>query len=1024
MWWGRGRVRHPQSASSINRVLTDTSAIKQLHSPLPTFALPSAATTNVTWRRVELGHLPVLLPAVHRTIVAVDVEGFGDRHRTNPHQVAVRDGLYRVLEQAFRAATIPWADCHHEDRGDGIFILAPPEVAKSVFVESLPGQLVEGLREHNGTRPAPEQIRLRMALHAGELHYDDHGVAGASINLAFRLLDAGPLKSALAGSPGVLALVTSSWYFEEVVRHSVAADPTAYRPVRVTVKETDVVGWVHLPDHPYPSRDTTLRTLPRDLTTPVPHQLPADTSHFVGRAEELRQLSKLLDSTTEDRATVVISAVSGTAGVGKTALALRWAHRVRDEFPEGQLYVNLRGYDPDRPLSAADALAGFLRALGVAGKDIPLELEERASSYRSLLDGRRMLIVLDNAGTIEQVRPLLPGTASCVVVTSRDSLAGLVARHGAARMDLDLLPPQDAVALLGALIGGRVEAEPDEATVLAGQCARLPLALRVAAELAATRPATPLAALTAELADQQRRLELLDAGGDPRTAVRAVFSWSYRHLSTEAARVFRLIGLHPGPDLDPYAGGALTHTSRDQAQHLLDVLARAHLIQTTGTDRYGTHDLLRAYATRLATTEDSEEERRAALTRLFDHYLATAAAAMNTLHPAEQNRRPRIPPPATPIPGVTDPAAARAWLDAERATLTATCAHTAAQGWPGHTTGLSTVLFRYLDVGGHYPDALTIHTHALQAARDASDLAAEARTLGNLGVVYQQQGRYQQAADHQQQALALFREIGERSGEARTLGNLSVVYQQQGRYQQAADHLQQVLGLFREIGERSGEARTLGNLGVVCWRQGRYQQAADHDERALTLFRQIGERSGEARVLDNLGTVYRQQGRYQQATDHHQQALALFRELGDRSGEARAMGNLGDVYGQQGRYQQAVDDHKHSLALYREIGDRGGEARVLNGVGETHHATGQIREARMQHTAALTLATQIGDRYEQARAQDGLAHTHHATGDTDQARHHWRQALALYTDLGVPDADEVRAQLAALDHRTADDTLR
>jgi len=309
--------------------------------------------------------------------------------------------------------------------------------------------------------------------------------------------------------------------------------------------------------------------------------------------------------------------------------------------------------------------------LGVAGADIPPEVDERAAAYRSLLDGRRILIVLDNASTIEQVRPLLPGTPSAlVVVTSRDALAGLVARDGARRLDLDLLPPQDAVVLLEALIGGRVAAEPDAAAALAGECVRLPLALRVAAELAAARPATPLAALVEELADQQRRLELLDAGGDPRTAVRAVFSWSYLHLPAEVARAFRLLGLHPGPDFDLYAAAALTDTSGKRAQRLLDLLARAHLVQPASPGRYGMHDLLRAYATHLVAGEDSEAERQAASTRLFDHYLATAAAAMDTLVPAEQHRRPRVPPTGTPSPLVADPPEARAWLDVERATLT------------------------------------------------------------------------------------------------------------------------------------------------------------------------------------------------------------------------------------------------------------------------------------------------------------------------------------------------------------------
>ena len=802
----------------------------------------------------------------------------------------------------------------------------------------------------------------------------------------------------------------------------------------------------------------------------VPAQLPADVDVFTGRAEELAELDRLLTAApTQTDATdaagggstsVVISAVSGTAGVGKTALALRWAHRVRGEFPDGQLYLDLRGYDPDQPLSPGYALAGFLRALGVAGADIPPEVEERAAAYRSLLDGRRMLVVLDNASSVEQVRPLLPGTPSTLVmVTSRDALAGLVARHGARR--LDLLPPEDAVTLLGRLIGDRVAAEPDAAVTLAGQCAWLPLALRIAA----TRPTTALAQLVAELADEQRRLELLDAGGDPRTAVRAVFSWSYRHLPDEAARAFQLLGLHPGPDLDLYAAAALTHTGLERAQHLLDLLTRAHLIGPTGPGRYGMHDLLRAYATHLATHgdtgEDSEVERRATLTRLFDHYLATAAAAMDTLHPAERGRRPRVPPTGTPTPPVPDPSAAQAWLDAERLTLTSVCAHTTARGWPGHTTGLSRTLFRYLEVGAHYLSAVAIHTHALRVARDAGDPADEAHALTNLGAIYWRQGRYQQAAEHHQQALTLSREIGDQAGEATALGNLGLVYRWQGRYQQDAEHHQQALTLFREIGDQVGEAHALDNLGLVYRRQGYYPQAAEHHQQALTLTREIGDQAGEADALDNLGTVYQRQGYYQQATEHHQQALTLFREIGHRAGEARALGNLGLVYRRQGRYQQATEHHQQALtlareighrvgeagamadlgavhwrqgryqqaaehhqqalALFREIGHRTGEATALNGIGETHHATGHPEQARAHHNAALALATQTGNRYEQARAHNGLAHTHHATGDPDPARHHWRQALALYNDLAVPEADDVHAHLTALDQATGDD---
>jgi DNA-binding SARP family transcriptional activator len=375
----------------------------------------------------------------------------------------------------------------------------------------------------------------------------------------------------------------------------------------------------------------------------IPSQLPCAVAHFTGRATELAALNTALNQPAGR--TIVISAIAGTAGVGKTALAVQWAHQVTEQFPDGQLYVNLRGYDPDQPMPAADALARFLRALGLPGQDIPAEEDERAARYRSLLCGRRMLVVLDNAASPDQVRPLLPGTPDCtVIVTSRDALAGLVARDGATRLDLGLLPLEDAVSLLGRLIGARVAAAPTAVAELSDQCCRLPLVLRVAAELATSHPGVPLAELTGELADLHKRLDLLVAGGDRRTAVRAVFSWSYQHLGADVARTFRLLGLHPGPDFEPYATAALTGMTAEQARQMLDLLARAHLIQADGPGRYGMHDLLRAYAHERATAEDEKAERRQALTRLFDYYLDTAAAAMDNMIPAETHRRPRIPP--------------------------------------------------------------------------------------------------------------------------------------------------------------------------------------------------------------------------------------------------------------------------------------------------------------------------------------------------------------------------------------------
>jgi tetratricopeptide (TPR) repeat protein/transcriptional regulator with XRE-family HTH domain len=704
----------------------------------------------------------------------------------------------------------------------------------------------------------------------------------------------------------------------------------------------------------------------------VPQQLPGPVRHFVGRENELAALTELLGQPGADGAAMVISAIGGTAGVGKTALALYWARQVAGRFPDGQLYVNLRGYAPGPPMPAADALTAFLRALGVPAHDIPADVEERAAQYRGLLATRRILVMLDNAREVEQVRPLLPGASPCsVIVTSRDSLAGLVARDGAQRLDLDLLSPADAVALLRALIGERADADRAGTKALADLCCRLPLALRVAAELSASRPAMPTTALAAELTDQHRKLDLLEAGGDPKTAVRAVFSWSYQHLDDNAARTFRLLGLDPGADLDVYAAAALANATVEQTGHALDRLARAYLTQNAGPGRYGLHDLLRAYAHEVAVGQDRADERRAALTRLFDHYLYTAAVAMDRLHPAERHRRPHVVPPTTPAVALTSPAAAKNWLDAHRACLVTVTTHAAGNGWPGHAVRLAAVLSRYLRSGGYYYEAVTIHGTARHTAHQLGDTAAEATALTDLGVIEWVLGRYQQSTRLYQQALALFRENGDGPGQARALTNLGVADLQRHRYHRATEQFRQALALFRENGDRPGQARALTNLGLADLRRRRYKQATEQFRQALALFRENGDRVSGAHLLVYLGQVELQQRRYQQATEHFQEALVTSREYGDRSGEADS----------------------------------------LNGLGEVFTAIGQAKRAGVQHAAALDLAIQIGDTHEQARAHDGLAKTYRAGHDPDLARQHWEEALSLYTRLGDSEADQVRAQL-------------
>jgi DNA-binding SARP family transcriptional activator/Tfp pilus assembly protein PilF len=746
----------------------------------------------------------------------------------------------------------------------------------------------------------------------------------------------------------------------------------------------------------------------------TPRELPPAVPGFTGRSAELAALTGLLDrSGTHGAETIVISAIGGTAGVGKTALAVYWAHQAAGRFPDGQLYANLRGYDPGQPMPPADALAGFLHALGMPGQDIPAEEEGRAARYRSLLADKRMLIVLDNAGSADQVRPLLPGTGACtVLVTSRDALAGLVARDGATRLDLDVLPPEEAVALLRTLIGPRADAEPKAVGKLAAQCCRLPLALRVAAELAISRPAASLARLTGELADLRTRLDLLAAGEDPGTEVRTVFSWSYRHLDARAARAFRLLSLHPSPDFEPYAAAALTGAAMPQARRALDALARAHLIRPASPGRYGMHDLLRAYARELTSSPDSGDEQHAALTRLFDHYLHTAAAAMDILYPAERHRGPRIPRPATPVPPLASSTAARQWLDAERAALVAAAGHTAAHGWPGHATQLAATLSRYLRNGSHFPEGLIIFSHALDAARRTGDRAAEAAVLTQIGNIGWQQSRFQQAGGHYRQAMALCREADDRAGGARVLGNLGLVEMELGRYGQAARHQQEAVAIFRAIGDRLGEAWTLCNLGLTRRMQGHYEEAAGYHRQALDLSREIGDRQVEACALGRLGVVDLRLGRYQHAAGYLRHALALYREMGHAGSEAATLARLGDVCLRLGRYQHATGNFEQALALSRKIGVPNQEADALNGLGEVLSRTGEADKARAHHATALRLASQTGSPREQARAHSGLARACQADGGTVQARHHWQQALTIYAAIGAPETEETRAQLA------------
>ncbi len=744
---------------------------------------------------------------------------------------------------------------------------------------------------------------------------------------------------------------------------------------------------------------------------PVPRELPAAVASFTGRGTELAALDALLDTPPAGAPpAMLITAIGGTAGVGKTALAVQWAHRIIGRFPDGQLYVNLRGYDPGQPLPAGDALAGFLRALGIPGQDIPPEDRERATRYRSLLAGRRMLVLLDNARDADQVRPLLPGTPGCAaLVTSRDALAGLVARDGARRLDLDLLPLSDAVGLLRTLIGGRVEAEPEAAVALAELCCRLPLALRVAAELAAARPGIRLAEVAAELADEQRRLDLLDAGGDVRTAVRAVFSWSCQHLDPGSAQVFHLIGDHPGASYDSRAVAALANISAAQAGQRLDLLYRAYLVQPAGPGRYNQHDLLRAYGRELAASHNSPAERQAARARLIDYYLHAAGAAMDALLPAERDLRPRLTPQSAPLPvPAQDPLAARAWLDTERANLVAV-ARLAVHHWPEQACQLSAILHRYLDKGSHFDEAALIHDSARRAASRAGDRTAEATALVNLAGVDGRQGRYAQGAAQLRQALSQFADAGNLAGQARALNNLGAIEFFQGHHRDAERHVRDALALLQQTDDSVNTARTLANLGVLKVQHGHYKQAKGYLYRALAICEETGNLTDKANALGALGDAELRLGQHLKAVTCLQQALELWSQAGDRAEQARVLCDLGVNELRQDRPARAIAHLEQALGLASEVGDQFAMFSAHSGLGEVMLSTGRPAAALSAYQQALELACHVAA---EARAHEGLGNAHDACGDPGPARSHWQKALALYSDLGVPEADQIRIHLA------------
>ncbi len=740
--------------------------------------------------------------------------------------------------------------------------------------------------------------------------------------------------------------------------------------------------------------------------------LPRDTSSFTGRDRELTWLlGELTPEAAADGLVAGIHAIDGMAGIGKTTFALHAAHRLAPSFPDGQLFLPLHAHTAgQRPVDPADALASLLLTAGLAAAQIPPGLEARAARWRDVVASKKILLLLDDAAGHEQVRPLLPGTAgSLVLVTSRRRLAAL---EDAAQVSLDILSPEEAATLLVRL-SARPGLRAGDAAVgeLTRLCGYLPLAIAMLASQLRNHPVRTGADLAAELAEARDRLVLMQAEN---VSVGAAFGLSYADLTAGPQRLFRRLGLVPGPDIDSYATAALDGTDVVTARRHLDELYDQHLIAEPAPGRYQLHDLLREHARTLAAADDRAETAEA-VGRLLDYYLHTALAASSHFTTrAGVYRRPLPGSGLGQAPDVSTLGQAAAWLEAERANLHAATEYAVGRACFPHATAIPVVMSGFLAARGHWDQSAALHQGALAAARRADNRLGEADVLVQLGALQRETGDYPAAAASLAQATAIYGYLGDQPGHAHALIDLGFLEVLTGDYPAAAASHLRALELARSASDRFTEASALNHLGLVRHLTGDYPAAAASQQQALTLSRDLGNLYGEAYALNDLGVVQQETGDYLAAAASQQQALALFRDLGNVLGQAHALNDLGLVQQETGDYLAAAASHQQALTLFRDLGNLLGQAEALNRLGELATRTSAAGEARERHTQALAIARGLSAAPEEARALEGLGQSHLQDGHPGQAVAHLRQALTIYQRIGALAAR--RVQKALHDH--------
>jgi tetratricopeptide (TPR) repeat protein/DNA-binding XRE family transcriptional regulator len=652
----------------------------------------------------------------------------------------------------------------------------------------------------------------------------------------------------------------------------------------------------------------------------VPRQLPAPAADFVGREGDLKELSALLDGAAAAGA-VMISVIAGTAGVGKTALALRWAHQVADRFPDGQLFADLRGYGPSgSPRAPADALFGFLEALGVPAAQVPEQADSRAGLYRSLLAGRRVLVLLDNAADAGQVRPLLPASPGCLaLITSRGQLTGLAVAERARLVSLDVLSQAEARKLLAQRLGPlRLAGEPQAADLLIDLTARLPLALAIVAARAELHPAFSLGTLAAELRDVRQRLQMLD-GGDASADVRAALSWSCHRLSEDALATFRLLSVHPGPDVTVPAAASLAGVAPAAARKALAELISSGLLAETAPGRYACHDLTRIYAGEQSRARDTPADRPAARDRMLDHYTHTAhaAALLIKAEPVPLTlaaRSPEVRPES-----LANAAQAMEWFAAEHRVLLAVTAEAERTGSDTHAWMLPTIVSVYLNRAGYWHEWAATQHGALAAARRLGDRHAQAHVHRCLGQALIMVRQPQDARTHLEAALRLFDELGDPAGQAKTHATLANLHCNQQRPRAALDHTSVALRLYQAAGNRLGQAISLGNIGWNHVELGDPQQAIGFCEQALAMCTGTGGHTLSGAIWDTIGLARHELGQDDEAVRCYHRAISDYRQLGDRPGEAATLTRLGQAHYSRADMNAAEDSWRRALEILSEL---------------------------------------------------------------------------------------------------------